>query len=424
MTEPIRPEDVAAHNERSLKTLERVIALSQGRFSLILVRCNYAHVRERVREQLLKCCSVEIRPLLLPESAKTLYTTIKAELGSEQPAALMVLGLESVVALDDLLTSTNQVRDEFRKSFSFPLLLWINDEVLQKLVKLAPDFYSWAGVPIKIAIATDELIEFLKQEADSLFDKVLDAGADRFVDNAALNLGMGAGKRFELESALKELESRGCNQPALEASQQFIFGRDAYANNQMERAQQLYEQSLTFWKQNHDLERQACLLFHLGLRWRRYAVMHRAEYKTACDRARDYYQQCVEVLQQANRPDLAAKFINALAEVLQQLEQWDELETVAKAAVALHKTYPNPIRLARAYGFLAEVAIAQSLWVKAKQYAEMALQTNDQQSASADDSQNHNTDLGWARQHHRSWYRLLLAKAQQHLAQVPAALQN
>jgi hypothetical protein len=419
-----RPEDVAVRNERSLKTLQRAIALSQGRFSLILVRCNYTSLRERMRSQLQERSEIKIRSLFLPPETKSLYSTIEAEIAEEEIAALMVFGLESVTAIDDLLTSTNQVRDEFRKNFSFPLVLWVKDEVLQKMVKLARDFHTWASVPIQFAIATDELNEFLKQHADLIFAKVLEAGSDRFLDNADLNLAVGANYRFELESACKELQSRGELKPALEASQQFILGRDAYVNNEMERSRQLYEQSLAFWQQNQELEKQACLLFHLGAWWRRYAVLHRVEYKKACSQARDYYQQCIDVLRQANRPDLVVKFISALAEVLQYLEQWDELENVAKEAIELHKTHPDLLILANAYGFLAEVALAQSQWVKVKEYAETALHTNAQASEYVNQSKNQDIDLGWALPNYRSWYRLLLAKAQQVIGQVTEARQN
>jgi len=423
MTNSHQPKDVAAYNESSLKALVRAITLSQGQFRLILVRCNYGALRDRIVQRLRELSPVEIRELVLPESVKSLYTTIKAELGDEMPQALMVFGLESISDLKTVLKSSNYIREEFSKHFLFPLVLWVNDEVQQKLLRLAPDLESWA-TSVEFAIATDELIEFLQQEADSLFAKVLEAGADRFVDNGALNLGMGTGQRFELESALKELQSRGCHEPALEASQQFILGRDAYVNDQMERAQQLYERSLAFWQQSHDLERQACLLFHLGLLWRKYAVVHRAEYKPACGRARDYYQQCVEVLQQANRSDLEAKFINALGEVLLQLMAWDELETVAEEAVELHQTYPDLLRLANAYCFLAQVALAKSAWDEAKQYAQTALETIAQLSESASDSKNQDIASVWVGQHLLSWYQFLLAQAEQHLERVPEALQN
>jgi hypothetical protein len=48
-----------------------------------------------------------------------------------------------------LLIATNLVRDEFRKQFPFPIVLWIDDEVLQKMIRLAPDFKNWAATPIR-----------------------------------------------------------------------------------------------------------------------------------------------------------------------------------------------------------------------------------------------------------------------------------
>ncbi len=58
----------------------------------------------------------------------------------------MILGLESVKDIDNLLISANQVREEFRQHFPFPLVLWVNDEVLCKLIRLAPDLESWGTV--------------------------------------------------------------------------------------------------------------------------------------------------------------------------------------------------------------------------------------------------------------------------------------
>lgn len=46
--------DVAAYNERSLNTLDRAIAFSRGEFSLVLVRCNYKRLRDRLMRELKK----------------------------------------------------------------------------------------------------------------------------------------------------------------------------------------------------------------------------------------------------------------------------------------------------------------------------------------------------------------------------------
>lgn len=424
MMEPHEIEDVAADNEESLQTLIRAITLSQGEFSLILVRCNYVRLRERIVQQLREECPVKIRELVLDESVKTLYTTIAQALKDEQPNALMVFGLESVEEIERVIVATNQVREEFRKNFPFPIVLWVNDEVLQKFTRLAPDFDSWTTT-IEFAIATDELIDTLHKSADDAFTQILNAGAGRFLDNAVLKVAIGSRRRSELESAFKDLQSRVQKlAPELEAKLTFLLGRDAHANGYLEKARQFYEQSLVFWQQSNCIEQHGCLLFYLGLWWRRYAVSHRSNYLQSCCLARDYFQQCVELFQQSNRPDLAVKFINSLGEVLTRLKQWDELERVAKVAVNLHQAYLGLMGLAYAYSLLAEVAMTKFAWNEAKEYTELALQYNTEPSLLARISQHQYKDLGWAHQHYQNLYLLLLAKSQQHLDQVQEAVIN
>jgi UDP-N-acetylglucosamine 2-epimerase len=87
-------------NQESLEVLVRAISFSLGELSLILVRCNYAHLREQFVQRLREQCPIKIRELVLDESIKTLYTTIKTALQDEKPDALMVLGLELVNDID------------------------------------------------------------------------------------------------------------------------------------------------------------------------------------------------------------------------------------------------------------------------------------------------------------------------------------
>ncbi|HEY9693170.1 MAG TPA: hypothetical protein V6D15_13240 [Oculatellaceae cyanobacterium] len=436
MNESQQPEGIHIKNERSLKTLVRAIAISQGRFTLILLQCNYAELRAQILEQLQSQNLGDIREIFLPQSANKLDAIIAAEVGEDRPNAIMVLGLESVTAIDDLLSVTNQARDKLRHNFSFPLVWWVNDEILTKLIRLAPDLYTWAGVPIKFDFTTNQLIDLLQQQAEKLFAQVLDPHQYRFIEQDNFNC-----QQIELELALKELQSRGEYLPELEASQRFILGREAYLNNDMDKSRRLYIQSLVFWKSKTQkslgsiliesdnqkfLERQAALLCYLGLWWRRYAVLNRAKETKAYQKARIYYLRCLRVLEQANRLDLVAKFINACGETLKQLKSWDELEQVAKKAVDLYQTYPHPLKLGYAYGLLAEIAIAKSHWNQAKQYAETALEINQQQSTplSQECRGELDPDLSWLKSHYESWYRLLLAKSQRYLEKLEEAESN
>jgi tetratricopeptide (TPR) repeat protein len=410
-------------NDRSLNRLVRAITLSQGNFSLILARCNYGQLRDQMVEQLKAQCSVPIRELHLSRSIKTLYTTIEADLEKEKPAALMIFGLEQVEAIEQVLISSNQVREEFRKNFSFPIVLWVNDDRLKRIIQLMPDFKSWTGNSIKFGIAPTELIQSLNQSVDELFAAILGIGEGRFLPLAMLH-PQGADLSSELESALIDLPAEDCGD-RLQANLQFWVGREADLRGEKAQARANYEKSVAFWQAqtvasrlgSDDWAYYGCVLFHLGLWWRQYATQHRSEYKMACEQAKDFYQQSLKAFEKSERPELVARFINVLGEVLTRLEQWDELAAVAQRAVALHQAYPEPIRLAYAYALLAEVALQNQDWELLKIQAELALQKNDLPSVSAIDW----TDDCAQR---RNFYLLLLAQAQRHLNRVKDAVSN
>ena len=162
---------------RSVAQLAWAIESSVGQFKLILARCNYARERDRLIQKLQEICQVEIRVLAVQQSNRTLYNAIREEFGEEIPACVMVVGLESVQNLSVMLTSANQVREEFRKNFAFPLVLWIDDEIYKQLIQLAPDLESWATTR-NFAISIEELIDFISKTANKWFSNDLNFSVD------------------------------------------------------------------------------------------------------------------------------------------------------------------------------------------------------------------------------------------------------
>ena len=144
------PGYTVTQNQRSLKSLARAISFSKDKFSLILLRCNCEDWQQETLEFLHQEQGIETQTLKLPESTENLCNYIELHCENNNPAALIILGLETVTNLDEFLVSLNQTRNEFSHKFSFPLILWVNDEILQKMVRLAPDFHSWAGIPISL----------------------------------------------------------------------------------------------------------------------------------------------------------------------------------------------------------------------------------------------------------------------------------
>jgi hypothetical protein len=159
MTSLGHPQDNRAGAVVATKRLERAMMLATGEFSLILACCNSLAEQQQILNFFRKLSTVDIKEILLTSTDETLYTTLATILGDAQPEALMVRGLESVERINQLIISTNLMRNEFRKKFHFPIVLWINDDILRKLVWLAPDFKDWASSTIRFDVPNSTLIE-------------------------------------------------------------------------------------------------------------------------------------------------------------------------------------------------------------------------------------------------------------------------
>ncbi|MEW6496832.1 MAG: hypothetical protein AB1589_30555, partial [Cyanobacteriota bacterium] len=401
-------EDLITFNQNSLVEICRALTLGERQFSVILAHCNYAVLREKIVQHLQKICPVKFRELILDRSVKKLYSSIHDKHGQKQPPALMVFGLESVNALDQVLNSLDHDAEKFRDSFQFPLVLWITDEVSKKLIRLAPEFNSWTASPICFRFATDTLIDWLQSITARVFSAVLNAGANQFLPNALIIKPL---QCLELELALRELQYRGQElESGLQAKLKFFLGRNAYVSDQLAETLAYYQQSLKFWQQSKNLEWQGVLLFHIGLCYLRKAELDVAAFRYHWQEARHYLQQCINVFEQAQRLDLVAKFSQKLGEVLQCLEAWDDLQALAQKSLRLHQLYGNQIELAQDYGFLANVALKRSNWNEASQLSQQALQVL--------------VNVPEEQQQVKGLYRLFLAKSQRQLDQLEEAVKT
>lgn len=426
MIDPHQLQNAVEHNKTSLQTLSRSLALSQGQFSLILARCNYAELRERTVKQLREQCPISIRELTLPAHIKTLYSTLEKQLNGERPESLMVFGLDTVTALDQVLTSTNYVREEFRNHFPFPLVLWVTDAVTKKLIRLVTDIESWTTT-VTFTLNPGELVDFLCRSAERLFTAVLEEGAWRSPNVAIL----GSTAYSEIEAACQDLKRYGVVlEPALQASLEFIRGRREYASQQFDAAEAHYQESLKFlqdasstgetpelsssiWGDETLLK--GAILFHIALCYRRRAETPNG-YRPCLTEAKHYLQQSLETFEQAGREDLVAKFINQQGEVLRDLEEWETLWHLAVKARRLHQNLGEAMRveLAQDYGFLAAVALHRRDWQDAKDWAQIALDILAQVPASALQAP--------ASMSHRALYLLLLADAENQLDRQESAI--
>ncbi|AFY52756.1 WD40 repeat-containing protein [Rivularia sp. PCC 7116] len=429
--------DLVEKNASALRSLTRAITLSNEEFSLVLVCCNYQVLQQQILQHVQEVLGNKflLQKVLLPSHARSLYSTIHTKIIDERQyksekspkIALIVLGLESVDGLDDLLSTINHVRDEFRKQHPFPMVLWVNEEVLRKLRRLAPDFASWAATPIKFEMTTLQLRQFLQKETDSLFTTVLNIAAARekepqiikdnrcgtnclrknqensSEDYCQCTLEQIWQHSNELHYAIKDLQNRGINlTPELDASLQFVFGLDEYVKDCIEKAINHFRNSfhpegvdyqlsvnsdkliIDYRKTKNlisppsspsppHLLHQGVILFYLGLCFYRLAERNHGEQCGNWQSAVDYFEQCLQVFELAERPVLVAQFIGQLAEVLQQLQDWNKLRAIAQKSLELHQQYGSYTQLACDCGYLADVALQESKWKQASKYAQASL---------------------------------------------------
>ncbi|MEM9768092.1 MAG: hypothetical protein AAF892_09460, partial [Cyanobacteria bacterium P01_D01_bin.71] len=433
--------ELLQYNQAKLAELRNTLQFSRGEFSLIAAACDYHRLRHLVNQDLVNAGLAEV--MQLPRQFPNLREIIQQSVAGQPPAALLIVGLDYLTTADlrAVLRATNMGRDDFRQQFPFPIVLWMNRKVKQQFAHFAPDFRSFSPAAIHFTLPAEELWYSLKAGTDQLFNNILQRGGDRELSTLSIRLIGSDALRSELEFAIQDLAAQNViPDPYLQASLDFLQGREAHSRLEMEAARERYERSLAFWQSQAEsasstdpadalttADRRAVLWLHLGLWWRSYAVVQRVTYDSSLRQARQYFEQLVEHFRERDQTLHLARFIHALAEVLQKQRDWSTLATLANEGVRLHQETQDAVRLARDRGFLAEVALIKEDWLTAQDEAKQALKilatAEDAVAAGDNDDMELSQALKVAKSFQRGWYRFLLGEAQMHLGDAPTAIQ-
>lgn len=146
-------ESLSLENQEAIEELLWTLNASRGEFALVIVRCNYGQLRDRAIVALRERVE-NVVVWAMPSETTALLKGIR-ECVTDETAAVMVTGLEGARELDELLSSTNRIREEFRSGCPFPVVLWVTDAGLRSLLRSAPDFESW-GTKTQLEIYTPE----------------------------------------------------------------------------------------------------------------------------------------------------------------------------------------------------------------------------------------------------------------------------
>ncbi len=372
-SELVNSFNISPELEDALQELSLLLDIYDGTFTLLLARCNYANLRDRAIARLTEISETKIRQVRLDSKTTSIYHAIQLSTPAIREGnlpAVMVTGLENAENVDALIKGLNQIREEFRKNCLFPIVLWINDDLLKRLIRIAPDFESWTTT-IEFAIASDDLIESLTLGTESLFHLALSANLidPRHTLGRIAHLG---GIYFsELNVALRDLRYQGREiAPSLQASLDFIRGMNARDFHQ---SLSYLKSSYRYWQSVQNEERQGLLLYQIGRRRFHLTKQEKHSHEENWHAVEKLFIHSLACFKRANRPDLMTHCYLQLQRTLHHLQAWSELRELSQQALTIHQDHGNDGDIAADYGFLAEVALEEGEWETAKVHAKQAI---------------------------------------------------
>ncbi|WP_434685150.1 nSTAND1 domain-containing NTPase [Pseudanabaena minima] len=365
--------NISPENEDLLQELSMTLDLYEGEFKLLLVRCNYQDLRDRLITRLKEIHPQPLHEIRLPRSQKDLYNYIISQVPSETPAALSIVGLDELDNLQAALLDLNINREMFRNHCPYPIVWWISDAVHKRIIRVAPDFESWTTT-LDFEIATDELITSLHDGSEALFGHVLAPSEIPFFKKLGEIHRLGSIQCSELEIALKDLGDRGLNiEPKLQANLNFIRGLDTLPpNNSPTKALEYLQASFNYWQEIQDFERCGLLINQIGQV--NYTIADAEKYRVPnWELARSGFQSAIDFFEKVNRSDFVANIIIRLFVTAYRMSDWDAVEAFVQKALPLHQEFHEPYHLSLDYGYLAEVELQKQEWETARNYGKMAL---------------------------------------------------
>ena len=346
---------MSTDRQATLKLILRAIALSEGDFALLLARCNSIEVRDRLVADLKAQLGSGLYDRHVTDADGVVnLVDILDEVG-EGTQVINVTGLEASPHLHDILALANNAREEFRKRFKFPLVLWVTDEVEAELRRRSPDLASWAAPPFDFALDRAELQAMLERETADVLDWA-------FAREGKRGIGQELQWAWQEWQRLEETRSH-----ELAAKVELAFGIEAGSGDA---AREHFENCLA---QVSTGSLAAAARYRLGLWWQLRGKQERVNFLVNCDRAREQLQRAWQEPEgkQASVALAFGEILLALAlPETGKTTQWEALANFANELVILPDW---------AAGLRAEVAIARQDWQVAKTESEKALQGQERQ---------------------------------------------
>ncbi|MGM0455082.1 MAG: AAA family ATPase [Cyanobacteriota bacterium] len=241
--------DIAAKNEKSLRQLAQAIALSRGQFKLILVRCNYrslsAYWSQRLEAETQRQHQFSLLTADLPVETQNLAQVIERAMDGETAEGIQLRGMTQLADLRGFLAKANQMRDQLRHKFAFPIVLWLDETGLREMLEVANDLESWTTSK-RFLPSAEDIQANLELNVQQFLSR-LQGGSDRqWLGRDCL---LGENQQREIEQACQKLAQLGEPLSAdLAADLALIQGRQALEAGEWDQAAAHFKQSQSHWQ--------------------------------------------------------------------------------------------------------------------------------------------------------------------------------
>ena len=109
------------------------------RFRLYLALCNDDSFIQESHNIILNEYNKSVQWISFPSDNRFLFSFLENTIDSSK--VTIVSGLKDNLDIDYVLITMNIIRETFYK-LNLPIILWVDESIMGKFIKVAPDFYS------------------------------------------------------------------------------------------------------------------------------------------------------------------------------------------------------------------------------------------------------------------------------------------
>ena len=113
-----------------------------NRFRLYLALCNDDSFIQESHNIILNEYNKSVQWLSFPSDNRFLFSFLENNIDCSK--VTIVNGLKDNLNIDTVLATMNVIRETFYK-FNLPIILWVDESIMAKFIKVAPDFYNCSG---------------------------------------------------------------------------------------------------------------------------------------------------------------------------------------------------------------------------------------------------------------------------------------